>query len=220
MGTLRPARWSRRVSRSAPSAAAPTTETTTTWSFSALTATISLVCVAYNVAAPVTISKIVEGSTPKGPFALTVSCGDGESTSYENHLTLDDGGSQKLWLPYDTDCTLVETATGGADETSFSVNGEAAGGEPRERGRPDPRLHHAWHRGQRGRRDFDRRDQHRRVGRPVADQDRHPRHRGAGRAGRVPAHGDQQRSRWCRWCRADRHAAERAHLVAARRGSR
>ncbi len=55
-----------------------------------------------------------------------MTCGDGESTSYENDLTLDDGGSQKLWLPYDTDCTLVETATGGADETSFSVNGEPA----------------------------------------------------------------------------------------------
>ena len=38
--------------------------------FLGLTENDSLACVAYNVAAPVTISKIVEGSTPKGPFAV------------------------------------------------------------------------------------------------------------------------------------------------------
>ncbi len=47
-------------------------------------------CVAYNVGAPVTVTKIVEGSTPQGPFELTVSCGDSAST-----FTLDDGGSHE-----------------------------------------------------------------------------------------------------------------------------
>ena len=144
--------------------------------FLGLTENDSLACVAYNVAAPVTISKIVEGSTPKGPFALTVTCGDGESTSYQNDLTLDDGGSQRLWLPYDTELHSCRDRDGRGRRDVVLRERRGCRGEPRERGRPDSRLHHAWHRGQRSRRDGDRRDQHRRVGRRVADEDRDPGH--------------------------------------------
>ena len=83
-------------------------------------------CVAYNVGAPVTVTKVVEGTIPQGPFELTISCGN-NTTSF----TLDDGGTTTLWMPYDTDCSLVETNDGGADRVSFAVNGEDAtsGGE-------------------------------------------------------------------------------------------
>ena len=79
------------------------------------------VCVAYNVGAPVTVTKVVEGSTPQGPFELTLECGNTSST-----FTLDDGGSTTLWMPYDTDCSLVETNDGGANSVSFAINGEDA----------------------------------------------------------------------------------------------
>ena len=82
------------------------------------------VCVAYNVGAPVTVAKIVEGTIPEEnrPFELTLECGSTSST-----FELDDGDSTTLWMPYDTDCTLVETNTGGAESVSFAVNGEDVG---------------------------------------------------------------------------------------------
>ncbi len=88
-----------------------------------------LICVAYNVGAPVTIKKTVEGSvptTPEGGFAFDIRCGGGESTTFNQSLRLEDGASKTLWLPYGTDCSLAETEAGGADTVSYAVNGEAA----------------------------------------------------------------------------------------------
>jgi hypothetical protein len=62
------------------------------------------VCVAYNVGAPVKVTKHVEGTIPQGPFEMALECGNASST-----FTLDADASTTLWMPYDTDCSLVET---------------------------------------------------------------------------------------------------------------
>ena len=100
-----------------------------------------LICVAYNVGAPVTITKTVEGSVPEAPeggFPFQVTCGDGESTTFDQGFSLDDGDSTTLWLPYDTDCKIAETDTGGADTVSYGVNGDLA--YTGEAGEEDPTL--------------------------------------------------------------------------------
>jgi uncharacterized repeat protein (TIGR01451 family) len=86
-----------------------------------------LVCVAYNVGAPVTITKTVQGTFDgESQFSFEVTCGDGESTSYDKTFDLSADGSTNLWLPYGADCHLIETNTGGADDVTFAVNGKSA----------------------------------------------------------------------------------------------
>ena len=84
-------------------------------------------CIAYNVGAPVTITKTVSGTFDgESQFSFELTCGDGESTTYANGFDLGADASTNLWLPYDTDCHLTETQTGGADDVTFAVNGKGA----------------------------------------------------------------------------------------------
>ena len=88
-----------------------------------------------------TITKTVAGSVPQAPeggFAFQVTCGDGESTTFEHGFRLDDGASTTLWLPYDAGCSIAETETGGADTVSFALNGDPA--YTGEAGEQDPTL--------------------------------------------------------------------------------
>ncbi len=118
---------SRPASPSAPSGAAPTTRNDDNLEFLGLTADDPLVCVAYNVGAPVTITKTVQGTFDgESQFSFELTCGDGESTTYDNTFDLGADGSTNLWLPYGTDCHLTETETGGADDVTFAVNGQSA----------------------------------------------------------------------------------------------
>ncbi len=85
-----------------------------------------LLCIAYNVGAPVTITKAVRGTFDgESQFSFELTCGDGESTTYDKTFDLGADGSTHLWLPYSTDCHLTETNTGGADNVTFAVNGES-----------------------------------------------------------------------------------------------
>ena len=86
-----------------------------------------LICVAYNVGAPVTITKTVRGTFDgESQFSFELTCGDGESTTYDNTFDLGADASTNLWLPYGTDCHLTETETGGADDVTFAVNRPSA----------------------------------------------------------------------------------------------
>ena len=169
-------------------------------------------CVAYNVGAPVTVTKRVEGTIPQGPFEFTISCGNTSST-----FTLDGGATTTLWMPYDTDCSLVETNDGGADSVSFAINGGDATsngeGEGEEAGSVlEFDYARSRCRAQRRRAHEHRGHEHRCVGRCLSDEGGQPRDGGPRRARVVHAHRDERRSRPRRRGRAHRRTPCRAHV--------
>ncbi len=202
------ARSSRPGSRSAPSACG--TDNTNGDNLEFLGTGDPLLCVAYNVGAPVTITKTVSGTFDgESQFSFELTCGDGESTTYDNTFDLGADGSTNLWLPYGTDCHLTETETGGADDVTFAVNGQSASASEGSESGPtldfttpgivenkvDPTT-------------IDVTNAHERADLELTKA-ANPKSVAAGQPGVVRSHRDEPRSRLGERRRAHRHAADR-----------
>ena len=180
-----------------------------------------LLCIAYNVGAPVTITKTVSGTFDgESQFSFELTCGDGESTTYDNTFDLGADGSTNLWLPYGTDCHLTETRHGRRRRRHLRRQRGERIGQRRKRERPDARLHDSGHRREQGRPDHDRGHECARARRPRADEGREPEVGGSGQPSVVRSHRDEPRSRLGERRRTHRHAAHRRDVDDRQRSRR
>ena len=134
------------------------------------------------------------GLDPAGPVRVH----DLRAATTTTSFTLDDGGTTTLWMPYDTDCSLVETNDGGADacRSPSTARTRHPTAKAKARRRFGPRLHDARsrRRAQRRRGDEHRGHEHRCLGRCLSDEGGQPRNGGPGRARVVHAHRDERRT--------------------------